>query len=280
MHDETDALRKNDTWEVGELVPRPTNSNVIGPVDKFKARLVAQGFTQVNSLDYSVAFSPVVKSSTVRIVISHAVLYKWPLHQLDVKNAFVNGNHTDTVFMEQPPGFLDPRLPNHVCRLKKSLYGLKQAPGHGHRLSTFLVGLGFLCSRAYTSLFISKRDSCVLYLLVYVNDLILTGNQNGTIHNFISRLKKEFAITDLGYLSYFLGLEVSYTPTGLFISQSKYVHEIFVQAKLLDAKRVSSPLSTAEHFTTQGVTFTDPTLYRSLVGTLQYLTITRPDLSY
>ncbi|GJR82122.1 retrovirus-related pol polyprotein from transposon RE1 [Tanacetum coccineum] len=152
MCDEMHALKINATWD---LVPRPTNANVVGSkwvfrtkfhsdgtVDRFKARLVAQGFTQVLGLDYSATFSPVVHASTVRIVLSLAVLYKWPLHQLDVKNAFLNGNLTDTVFMEQPPGFINTKFPNHVCRLKKALYGLKQAPrAWFQRLSVFLIGL-------------------------------------------------------------------------------------------------------------------------------------------
>ena len=170
-----------------------------GTIDRFKARLVAQGFTQVPGLDYSATFSPVVKASTVRVVLSLAVLHKWPLHQLDVKNAFLNGNLTDTVFMEQPPGFVDSKFPNHVCRLKKALYGLKQAPrAWFQRLSAFLISIGFSCSRADTSLFVFKKDACILYLLVYVDDIILTGNNVATIRNFITKLNKEFSITDLG----------------------------------------------------------------------------------
>ncbi|GJT04509.1 retrovirus-related pol polyprotein from transposon RE1 [Tanacetum coccineum] len=199
-----------------------------GSVDHFKARLVAQGFTQVSGLDYTAIFSLVVKASTVRIILSLPVLHKCPLHRLDVKNAFLNDNLTDTVFMEQPSGFIDTRFPNHVCRLKKALYG-----------------------RADTSLFIFKRDSSLLYLLVYVDDIILTGNDAPSIRSFISHLNKEFSITNLGRLNYFLGLEP-----------------------------VAVPLSTSEYFTTKGTPFADPTLYRSLVGALQYLTITRPGLSY
>lgn len=169
--------------------------------------------------------------------------------------------------MEQPPGFIDSCFPNHVCRLRKALYGLKQAPrAWFQRLSMFLISLGFSCSRADISLFVFKHGSCILYLLVYVDDIILTGNHTSTICNFISRLKKEFSITDLGRLNYFLGLEVSYTDSSLFLSQSKYAYDILTRAHLLDAKPVGTPLSTAAHFTTQGTPFSDPTLYRSLVG--------------
>ncbi|KAI3680197.1 hypothetical protein L2E82_50582 [Cichorium intybus] len=291
MHDEMEALRQNNTWT---LVPRPSDSNVVGSkwvyrvkynddgsVERFKARLVAQGFTQIPGLDYSHTFSPVVKASTVRIVLSLAVTNKWRLHQLDVKNAFLHSHLNEIVFMEQPPGFVDSRFPDHVCKLSKALYGLKQAPrAWFHRLSTFLLAAGFTCSRADTSLFVFSRDSCVMYLLVYVDDLILTGNQETTITAFIARLNREFAIKDLGDLSYFLGLEVSYTDDGLFLTQSKYANDILTRAGLLDSKPVSTPLATHETFTTDGTLFHDATLYRSLVGALQYLTITRPDISY
>ncbi|KAM0019270.1 putative RNA-directed DNA polymerase [Helianthus debilis subsp. tardiflorus] len=150
MIDELNALKTNDTWD---LVPRPKSSNVVGSkwifrikyksdgsIDRFKARLVAQGFSQIPGFDYSHTFSPVIKASTVRVVLSIAVTRKWCLHQLDVKNAFLNGNLTETVFMEQPQGFIDKRFPNHVCRLKKALYGLKQAPrAWFQRLSAFFT---------------------------------------------------------------------------------------------------------------------------------------------
>ncbi|XP_071729435.1 uncharacterized mitochondrial protein AtMg00810-like [Rutidosis leptorrhynchoides] len=183
--------------------------------------------------------------------------------------------------MEHPPGFLNSTYPNHVCRLKKALYGLKQAPrARFQRLSSFLICLRFVCSRADTSLFVFKNASDILYLLVYVDDIILTGNNTSLMRYFITRLNKEFSISDLGKLNYFLGLEVSYHDSGLFFCQSKYAYDILARAKLLDVKPISTPLSTSAYFTSQGSPFPDPTLYRSLVGALQYLTITRPDISY
>ncbi|KAJ9561510.1 hypothetical protein OSB04_006670 [Centaurea solstitialis] len=275
MQQELDALRRNNTFT---LVPRPVNHNVVGckwifwtkyladgSIDRHKARLVAQGFSQVPGLDYSHTFSPVVKASTVRIVLSLAVTNKWNLHQLDVNNAFLNGRLSELVYMEQPPGFQDPKFPNHVCRLNKALYGLKQAPR---------------ACRADPSLFVFKRDSCIMYLLVYVDDLILTGNQATVIQSFINKLHAEFAIKDLGRLSYFLGLEVTYTTNGLFLSQSKYAQDILKRRNMVDAKPVTTPLAANAAFVTSGEPFDDPTTYRSLVGALQYLTITRPDISY
>ncbi|GJS04403.1 retrovirus-related pol polyprotein from transposon TNT 1-94 [Tanacetum coccineum] len=291
MNEEFQALQQNQTWV---LVPRPGSANIIGSkwvyrikynsdgtIERYKARLVAQGCSQIPGLDYYHTFSPVVKASTVRIVISLAVLHKWKLHQLDVKNAFLNGHLNETVFMEQPPGFLNHQYPNHVCKLSKALYGLKQAPrAWFQRLSTFLLSYGFTCSRADTSLFVFTSDTCIMYLLVYVDDLILTGNDESVIATFTSRLNHEFAIKDLGALNYFLGLEVAYTDNGLFLTQSKYARDILKRADLYDSKPVSTPLATHVSFTADGIPYSDSTLYRSLVGALQYLTITRPDLSY
>ncbi|KAM0002129.1 putative RNA-directed DNA polymerase [Helianthus debilis subsp. tardiflorus] len=291
MVDEIQALRHNNTWT---LVPRPSCTNVVGSkwvfrikyhsdgsIDRYKARLVAQGFTQIPGLDYSHTFSPVVKASTIRIVLSLAVLNKWNLHQLDVKNAFLNGDLNETVFMEQPPGFVNLSHPDYVCKLSKALYGLKQAPrAWFQRLSTFLLSYGFICSRADSSLFILRKDTHIMYLLVYVDDLILTGNDDTILRSFISRLHREFAIKDLGSLNYFLGLEVVHTDTGLFLTQAKYAKDILLRAKLFDSKPVHTPLAPHESFTASGVPYSDPTSYRSLVGALQYLTITRPDLSY
>ncbi|KAL7614376.1 hypothetical protein Lser_V15G08830 [Lactuca serriola] len=171
----------------------------------------------------------------------------------------------ETIFMEQPPGFIDPKFPDHVFHLKKALYGLKHAP----------------CDcRADTSLFVLHTGVCALYLLVYVDDLILTRNNPTSIRNFITRLHQEFIIKDLGPLSYFWGLDVVYNIDGLFLSQAKYAHDVLVRAGLLSSKPVATPLSNTDYLTTAGTPFNDPTTCRSVVGGLQYLTITRPDLSY
>ncbi|KAJ0858993.1 putative RNA-directed DNA polymerase [Helianthus annuus] len=134
--------------------------------------------------------------------------------------------------------------------------------------------------KADTSLFVYKKGASIVYLLVYVDDIIITGSDPRLIQSFITRLNKEFSVKDLGVLGYFLGLEVAYSDTGVYLSQAKYAHDILARAGLLDSKPVDTPLSTTDIFHSKGDPFHDPTLYRSLVGALQYLTITRPDLSY
>lgn len=138
------------------------------------------------------------------------------------------------------------------------------------QLSSFLITLVFVCSWANTSLFVFKRESKILYLLVYVDDIILTGNSPLLIKNFITRLHSEFAIKDFGQLNYFLGLEVSYMENGLFLTQAKYVHDVLTRACLLDSKHASTPLLTSDYLVIFGSPCSGPTLYRSLVGALQY----------
>ncbi|XP_014523648.1 uncharacterized protein LOC106779943 [Vigna radiata var. radiata] len=148
------------------------------------------------------------------------------------------------------------------------------------RFSSFLLSLGFLGSKADPSLFVYHNTVATLYILVYVDDIILTGNNNSLLQKLLASFKTEFAIKDLDHLNYFLGLEVHYTTDGVFLSQTKYAQDILSRAKMLDAKPTATPLQPHIQLTTTGDPFSDPTQYRSLVGALQYLTITRPGLSY
>ena len=185
MEEEHAALLRNQTWD---LVPRPPRSNVVtgkwifkhklqadGSLERYKARWVLRGFTQRPGVDFDETFSPVVKPATVRTVLSLALSRRWPIHQLDVKNAFLHGTLSETVYCAQPPGFEDPARPDFVCRLNRSLYGLKQAPRAWYsRFATYLLSLGFVEAKSDTSLFVYRRGTNTIYLLLYVDD-ILTG---------------------------------------------------------------------------------------------------------
>ena len=129
--------------------------------------------------------------------------------------------------MEQPPGFIDPLLPKHVCKLKKALYGLKQAPrAWFDRFSDYLLSLGFICSTANSSLFIQRSSHGIILVLLYVDDMIVTGTTSDFLQRFIDSLSREFAMNDLGSLHYFLGIEVHNLPDGLLLSQSKYACDL------------------------------------------------------
>ncbi|GKB89852.1 ribonuclease H-like domain-containing protein [Tanacetum coccineum] len=225
MYDEYNALVKNGTWI---LVPRPSDVNLVrsmwlfkhkfhadGTLSRYKARLVANGSNQQHGVDFDETFSPVVKPATIRTVLSLAVSRQWPIHQLDVKNAFLNGDLSETVYMHQPPGFVDSRYPNHVCLLQRSLYGLKQAPrAWFQRFAGYATRAGFSPSRCDSSLFIYTQGSQVAYLLIYVDDIILTASSQVLLQQIVDSLHKEFDMTDLGALNYFLGISTIRHPTG------------------------------------------------------------------
>ncbi|KAJ9559993.1 LOW QUALITY PROTEIN: hypothetical protein OSB04_005153 [Centaurea solstitialis] len=288
MNEEYHALIKNKTWV---LVPRPPRVNVVrsmwlfrhkyhadGSLSRYKACLVANGRSQQQGIDCDETFSPVVKPATIRTVLSIAVSQHWPIHQLDVKNAFLHGHLQETVYMHQPPGFRDPRYPDHVCHLQRSLYGLKQAPERG--ITDSLSMLFRLHSRTDPSLFIYHSSHATAYLLLYVDDIILTASSTALLRQIISQLGHEFAMTDLGALNYFLGISASRSSTGLFLSQQKYAAEILERAHMLNCKPARTPAEPGHKLGTDGPPVADPTLYRSLAGALQYLTFTRPDIAF
>jgi histone deacetylase 1/2 len=177
------------------IVPRPAGTNIVsckwifkikqhsdGSLDKYKARLVARGFTQQYGIDYSDTFSPVVKPATVRLVLTLAVSRGWFLRQVDVSNAFLHGFLDEDVYMHQPPGFEDATHPSFVCKLQKSIYGLKQSPRAWYsRLSDKLQQLGFHPSTADTSLFVYCHDGTTIFMLVYVDDIVIAGSSSQAV---------------------------------------------------------------------------------------------------
>lgn len=206
-------------------------------------RLVAKGFYQRPGIDFSETYSLVVKPTTIRIILSLAVNFGWELRQLDVNNAFLQGNLTKKVFMQQPPDFRDAKYPHYVCLLRKAIYGMRQAPREWYKaLHSFLVQHKFHNSICDSSLFIHHHGSTIIYLLVYVDDIIITDNHPPTTSQFIQSLSSHFSLKDLGLLRCFLGMEVHYTSQSLFLSQQKYITDIRSKTHMLDANAVSTPL--------------------------------------
>ncbi|KAL4576014.1 hypothetical protein LXL04_012102 [Taraxacum kok-saghyz] len=290
MDSEFNALIQNQTWD---LVPPYSHTpigckwvfrikrNPDGSISKYKARLVAKGFLQQRGKDYFDTFSPVTKPVTIRTIISIALAHNWPLRQLDVNNVFLHGTLHEDVFMSQPPGFIHHQYPDHICKLKKSIYGLKQASRAWYlELTSFLLNFGFTKSLADASLFICKNQRVTCYFMVYVDDIVLTGNDSKFIDSFISALSNKFSLKDLGMLHHFLGVEVIPTPTGLFLSQHRHIQDILNQCHMEGAKDVTTPLSATEPLSLNDQSPPiDATPYRKLVGSLQYLAFTRPDIS-
>ena len=212
MEEEYNALVLNNTWD---LVPSSAASRVVqckwvfrtklkadGSLDKYKARLVAKGFQQTPGVDYDETFSPVIKASTIRIVFTTDVSRGWDIQQIDINNAFLNGDLREEVFMTQPECFSDSAKPHHVCRLRKALYGLKQAPrAWFEKLREALLSWGFYNSVSDTSLFYSRKNGKLLLLLVYVDNILITGECSDDVQHLNQDLHHQFALKILGSVS-------------------------------------------------------------------------------
>ncbi|KAG8497686.1 hypothetical protein CXB51_007144 [Gossypium anomalum] len=297
VHNELHALIQNRTWS---LCPLPSNRRAIGckwlfkvktkadgSVDKYKARLVAKGFSQHAGLDFQDTFSPVVRAATIRIVLAIAVMKGWALRQVDVNNAFLNGELSEEIYMTQPPGFEEVGSSGQklVCKLHKALYGLRQAPRAWFQtLRQYLeCHLGFHASKVDPSLFIRSTSGSYLLLMAYVDDIVITGSSRNDIDDVVLQLHQKFALKDMGQLNFFLGIAVHRTSQGgLLLTQKKYVAELLHKAGMSGASATPTPMvSTPKLVAIDGSpSFADQHLFRSIVGMLQYVCITRPDLSF
>ncbi|WVZ10350.1 hypothetical protein V8G54_014880 [Vigna mungo] len=282
---EIQALEKNQTWSLIRLPPKKkvvgckwvykTKLNAAGSIERYKARLVAKGFTQTEGMNFFETFSPVVKITTVRFLLSIAVSQKWFLHQLDVDKAFLHGDLDEEVYMKPPPGLILLE-PNLVCKLHKSLFGLRQASRQWNfKLTSALLSCGFSQSTADHSLFIRKTATSFIALLVYVDDIVLTGDNMDDITTVKQFLNQKFRIKDLGNLKYFLGFEVARSQQGLILNQRKYCLDILADFGLTGCKPATSHSNPNDKLKDDdGDILPDPTSYRRLIGKLQYLTNT------
>lgn len=290
--EELRALQKNNTWEVTEL---PKGKKTVGckwvftvkckadgSIDRYKARLVAKGYTQAYGIDYEETFAPVAKMNTIRVLLSIAVNLDWQLHQLDVKNAFLNGELSEEVYMDSPPGW-EESFRGKVCKLRRSLYGLKQSPrAWFERFTGTVKKYGYLQCQADHTLFTKHSSSgSITMLIVYVDDIVLTGNDDKEIQQLKSFLAREFEIKDLGNLKYFLGMEVARSKKGICINQRKYVLDLLKETGMTNCKPAETPMD----LSTKLGSFldsapVDKARYQRLVGKLIYLSHTRPDIAF
>eukprot|EP00268_Persea_americana_P067868 TRINITY_DN9389_c0_g1_i14.p1 TRINITY_DN9389_c0_g1~~TRINITY_DN9389_c0_g1_i14.p1 ORF type:complete len:382 (-),score=56.41 TRINITY_DN9389_c0_g1_i14:482-1627(-) len=291
MQDELDALAQNHTWDVVQCPPsvKPIGCKCIysiklkpnGTLDRYKARLVALGNRQVYGIDYEETFAPVAKMTTVRTILAIAASQSWPLYQMDVKNAFLHGDLKEDVYMRLPQG-VSSIITGAVAKLRRSLYGLKQAPrAWFEKFQHALSHLGFHPSPYDPSMFLHHASTGITILLVYVDDIIITGTDADMIHQLQASLHESFHMKDLGPLNYFLGLEVHQFAKGIVLHQHKYALDLIEMAGLQGSAPVNTPVEVNVKLQQDsGDPLFDPTLYRRLVGSLIYLTITRPDISY
>ncbi|KAJ0779316.1 putative RNA-directed DNA polymerase [Helianthus annuus] len=294
MNEEIEALNRNKTWD---LVDLPVGRKPIGckwvykikyrsngEIERYKARLVAKGYSQREGIDFDETFSPVVKMVTVRCVLALAVNKNWSIYQLDVNNAFLYGNLVEDVYMKLPEGYFS-KNDTRVCKLNKSLYGLKQAPRMwNEKLLSVLFELGFTQSKCDHSLFVKTSGLVIVVLLVYVDDIVITGNNEQEILHVKQFVQSKFLIKDLGILKYFLGIEVLKVDDGICLSQRKYCLELLAEFGMTGCKPVSNPIEPNYVVTAlcekESENLINVSGYQRLVGKLIYLSHTRPDIAY
>ncbi|CAL2279392.1 unnamed protein product [Prunus armeniaca] len=293
MEDEIFMIEKNGTWE---LVNKPSDKQVIGvkwvfktklnldgSMQKNKARLVAKGYVQKPGIDYNETFAPVARLDTIRTLIALAAQKGWKLYQLDVKSAFLNGKLQEEVYVEQPEGFVVQGKEDRVYRLHKALYGLKQAPRAWYgEIDSYFAECGFEKSLSEATLYAKTRgENDILIVSIYMDDIVYTGSNQGMLNEFKRDMKEKYEMTDLGLLHHFLGMGVIQTYSSIFIHQRKYAFSLLNKFGLTDCKFVTTPLvATEKLIKDDGSGATDEENYRKLVGSLLYLTATRPDVMY
>ncbi|GKV46536.1 hypothetical protein SLEP1_g53512 [Rubroshorea leprosula] len=313
MQEEMQMITKNETWELTSLPPEKnaigvkwvfrTKMNPDGSIHKHKARLVVKGYAQQAGIDYGDTFSPVAQHDTVRMLIALSANFGCTIYHVDVKSAFLNGHLQEDIYVQQPEGFIISGHEDKVYKLKKALYGLKQAPRSWYnRIDSFLLQQGFQRSENEPTLYVkcnsgqSSKDTtfpvensgsnpfvCDAELLVslYVDDLLITGSNSQLLLSFKANLMKEFEMSYLGEMSYFLGMEIHQCESGIFVSQHKYALDVLKKFSMDQCKSVPTPLvQNSKLIAEDGYEKTDASIYRSLVGSLLYLTATRPDLMY
>ncbi|XP_024164205.1 uncharacterized protein LOC112171226 [Rosa chinensis] len=293
MVEEISVIEKNSTWD---LVNRPsdkivigvkwlykTKLNIDGYIQRNKARLVAKGYSQQPGVDFHETYAPIARLDTIRALIALATQKNWSLYQLDVQSAFLNGVLNEEVYVEQPQGFVTENEEHKVYKLKKALYSLKQAPRAWYgEIDSHFIKDGFQRSENEPTLYIkTKGNTEILIVSIYVDDLVFTGSCEEMVLNFKNEMMKKYEMSDLGLLHYFLGIGVSQSENGIFVSQKKYAKSILEKFGMGGCKFVAIPLIVNEKLSKDdGSKPVDTSVYRSLVGSLLYLTATRPDVMY
>ncbi|GJV72915.1 retrovirus-related pol polyprotein from transposon TNT 1-94, partial [Tanacetum coccineum] len=253
-----------------------------GIVIRNKARLVAQGHTQEEGIDYDEVFAPVARIEAIRIFLAYASYMGFMVYQMDVKSAFLYGQIEEEVYVCQPPGFEDPDHPDKVYKVVKALYGLHQAPRAWYdTLATYLLSNGFQRGQIDQTLFIKRQKGHILLVQIYVDDIIFGSTKKELCDEFEKLMKDKFQMSSMGELTFFLGLQVQQKKKGIFISQDKYVHEILRKFNYSDVKSASTPTDLEKPLVQDGdAADVDEHLYRSMIGSLMYLTASRPDIMF
>ncbi|GKD62305.1 putative ribonuclease H-like domain-containing protein [Tanacetum coccineum] len=289
MQDELLQFRLQKVWR---LVDLPKGKHAIGTkwvyrnkkdergiVVRNKARLVAQGYTQEEGIDYDEVFAPVARIEAIRLFLAYASFMGFIVYQMDVKSAFLYGTIEEEVYVCQPPGFEDPQFPDKVYKVEKALYGLHQAPRAWYEtLSTYLLENRFRRGIIDKTLFIKKDKDDILLMQVYVDDIIFGSTKKSLCTWFKGLMYKKFQMSSMGELTFFLGLQVMQRDDGIFISQDKYVAGILKKFDFSSVKTASTPITSNKALLKdEEAEDVDVHLNRSMIGSLMYLTASRPN---
>jgi hypothetical protein len=243
---------------------------------------VAQGYSKKEGIDYKETFAPVARLEVIRILLAFSVAKGFKLHQMDVKSAFLNGVLEEEVYVRQPLGFESEKYPHRVYKLRKALYGLKYAPRAWYgRLRGFLFERGFEMGKVDQTLFLLRQGKEILIVHVYVDDIAFGGSSNSLVVRFVEDMSREFEMSMMGELQFFLGLEIKQSKEGTFVHQAKYTKGIVRKFKLEDSKAMAMPMSTTTTLDVdEECEHVDQKEYRSMIGSLLYLTATRSDIQF
>jgi hypothetical protein len=292
MQTEMDSIHQNNTWVLSALpsghkaiglkwvfkVKRDPDGNVV----KHKAWLVAKGYAQIQGVDCDEVFAPVARLETVRLLLALAAQEEWEVHHMDVKSDFLNGDLMEEVYVQQPSVFTSPNSDGKVLKLKKALYDLKQAPrAWNARLDQELVKLELTRSMEEHAVYKRGTGSSTLLVGVYVDDLIICGPNDLKIAEFKQQMRDSFSMSDLGLLSYYLGMEVKQKPGEITICQKAYALKIVEMTGMKGCNPVDTPMEQHNKLL-PGKTelVVNATKFRSIVGSMRYLVNARPDLAF
>nr|GEV05617.1 putative ribonuclease H-like domain-containing protein [Tanacetum cinerariifolium] len=258
----------------------PIDQDEKGIVIRNKARLVAQGHKK--GIDYDEVFTPVARIKAIRLFLAYASFKDFVVYQMDVKRAFLYGKIEEEVYVYQPSGFKDPDFPDKVYKVKKALYGLHQAPRAWYEtLSTYLLDNGFYKGKIDKTLFIRRHKDDILLVQVYVDDIIFSSTKKELCNAYEKIMHEKFQMSSMGELTFFLGLQVKHKQDGIFISQDKYVAEILKKYGYTEVKNASTPMKTQKPLLKdEDGKEVDVHLYRSIIGSLMYLTSLNPDIMF
>jgi hypothetical protein len=247
-----------------------------------KARLVAQGYSQVEGLDFGETFAPVAHLEVIRILLAFVASKGFKLSQMNVKNDFLNGVMQEEVYVRQPPGFENLKYSDRVYKLSNALYGLKQMPRTWYaRLKTLLLEHGYVMESVDKTLFTFNRDTAFLLVQIYVYDMIFVGSSHSLVSSFQEMMESEFQMSMMEELIFFLGIQVKQTKQGTFVHQAKYTKDLMKKFNMDKLKPLSTPMSTAIALDPdKNGEAVDQREYRSMIGSLLYLTVTRPDIQF